>query len=209
MIKKNDSLIPVLKRWVAKLNIERILLIASVTVCFLTVSSLREKSLHNLPDSKREKRGEGYVDKIKDYLGLPDEIRIAEQRISDITLTDPQTIFMKNMTSDKREGASVSINRNPFFPEGAGRTSSGKKTDESMIDKEELLFVGILNLDSKENKLGIVVKGSKSRQYKTLFEGDEWDGIKIIYVDTNFARVMNRKGIIQDYTTSPDRHTIK
>ncbi len=208
--KKPANLVPILKKWIRDLNVEKILLAASVLVFSLTFMSLRGKMLKDTTLTKREKEKRDYIEKIKDHLGIPEEIKIPGQRINDITLTDPEFIFMRDRLSGENGTASVNVNRNPFFPESS-RTASltGGRIDEMVIEKEEFQFVGIMCLDGGSNGLSVILKGSRSGQYKTLLEGDEWDGIKIILIDMNFARIMDRRGIIHDYTTAPNRGVIK
>lgn len=211
MVKKMMNPIPVLKRWIWDLNAEKILLAASVLVFILTFLSQRGKMLKDTTLSKREKEKRDYIEKIKDHMGIPDEIQIPSQRIDDITLTDPQVIFARDRVSVENGTSSRNTNRNPFFPESSGKAASlmaGEK-GETVLDKEEFLFVGIMCLDGGGTGLSVVLKGSRSGEYKTLFEGDELDGIKIISIDMNFARIMDRKGIIQNYTTAPNRAVIK
>lgn len=211
MAKKITNPVPILKKWIRDLNVEKILLAASVLVFSLTFLSQRGKMLKDTTLSKREKERRDYIEKIKDHLGIPEEIQIPGQRIDNITLTDPQVIFLRDRVSEENGTSSRNINRNPFFPEGYGLAASlpaGKK-GEMVSEKEEFQFVGIMCLDGGGTGLSVVLKGNRSGQYKTLLEGDEWDGIKIISIDMNFAKIMDRRGIIQNYTTAPDRAVIK
>ena len=212
MVKRKDvHFVSILKKWLNELAIEKLLLAASVVIFCLTLISLREKPLKDIFASKGSKTKQSYRERIKDYLGLPEEIQIPKQKISDIVLTEPQTIFVRNDQSNKKETTFLSLSRNPFFPEDFNplQVSPGKKISDVVIEKEEFLFVGIMNLKDGDIALCVVLKGSKSGQYRILSEGDELDEIKILSIDRNFARIMNRKGMIQDYTTTPKRYIIK
>ncbi len=214
MTKRKDiHVAAIFKTWLNALNAEKLLLAASVVVFCLTILSLREKPMQDIPASGGggSRTLGSYMERIKDYLGLPEEIQIPKQKISDIVLTEPQTIFMRDDQSKRKESTFLSLSRNPFFPEDFNplQTPPGKKRDDAVIGKEEFLFVGIMNLREGDTTLSVVLKGSKSGQYKILSEGDEMDEIKILSVDRNSARIENRKGMIQDYTTTPKRHTIK
>lgn len=209
--RKNIHFASILKKWLNELNAEKLLLAASVVIFCLTMLSLREKSLHDTFASEGSKAKQSYMERIKDYLCLPGEIQIPKQKISDIVLTEPQTIFMRDDQSNKKESTFLSLSRNPFFPEDFNppKTSPGKKVNDVVIEKEEFLFVGIMNLREGGAELNVVLKGSRSGQYRILSEGDELDEIKILSIDRNSARIANRKGMIQDYTTTPKRSTIK
>lgn len=196
----------ILKKWIKELNIEKVLLIISVMTFCSIFFSLRGKLLQDIPVSKKNKAAEGILERVKGYMGLPDEIQIPKQKISDITLTEPQAIFMRDAIVQENEP--VTLDRNPFFSE-AVNAILGEKSTEAVIEKEEYLFIGIMNLKERSKRLSVVLKGARSGRYRTLLEGDEWDGIKVISIDTTIARIMNRKGIIQDYTTTPNKFTIK
>lgn len=212
MVKRKDiRFASIVKKWLNELNGEKLLLAASVVIFCLTMLSLREKSLQDTFASERSRAKQSYMERIKDYLCLPGEIQIPKQKISDIVLPEPQTIFLGDDQSNKKESAFVSLSRNPFFPEDFNppKTSPGKKVNDVVIEKEEFLFVGIMNLREGSAALNVVLKGSRSGQYRILSEGDELDEIKILSIDRNSARIANRKGMIQDYTTAPKRFTIK
>lgn len=206
MTKGQTYFVSILKKWIKELNIEKVLLIISVMTFCSIFFSLRGKLLQDIPVSKKNKAKEGILERVKGYLGLPDEIQIPKQKISDITLTEPQAIFMREAIVQENEP--VTLNRNPFFSE-AVNALLGEKSTEAVIEKEEYLFIGIMNLKERSKRLSVVLKGARSGRYRTLLEGDEWDGIKVISIDTTIARIMNRKGIIQDYTTTPNKFTIK
>lgn len=206
MTKGQTYFVSILKKWIKELNIEKVLLIISVMTFCSIFFSLRGKLLQDIPVSKKNKAAEGILERVKGYMGLPDEIQIPKQKISDITLTEPQAIFMREAIVQENEP--VTLNRNPFFSE-AVNALLGEKSTEAVIEKEEYLFIGIMNLKERSKRLSVVLKGARSGRYRTLLEGDEWDGIKVISIDTTIARIMNRKGIIQDYTTAPNKFTIR
>lgn len=206
MTKGQTYFVSILKKWIKELNIEKVLLIISVMTFCSIFFSLRGKLLQDIPVSKKNKAAEGILERVKGYMGLPDEIQIPKQKISDITLTEPQAIFMRDAIVQENEP--VTLNRNPFFSE-AVNAILGEKSTEAVIEKEEYLFIGIMNLKERSKRLSVVLKGARSGRYRTLLEGDEWDGIKVISIDTTIARIMNRKGIIQDYTTAPNKFTIR
>ncbi|KAA0249174.1 MAG: hypothetical protein EDM77_09755 [Candidatus Jettenia sp. AMX1] len=206
MTKGQTYFVSILKKWIKELNIEKVLLIISVMTFCSIFFSLRGKLLQDIPVSKKNKAAEGILERVKGYMGLPDEIQIPKQKISDITLTEPQAIFMRDAIVQENEP--VTLDRNPFFSE-AVNAILGEKSTEAVIEKEEYLFIGIMNLKERSKRLSVVLKGARSGRYRTLLEGDEWDGIKVISIDTTIARIMNRKGIIQDYTTAPNKFTIR
>lgn len=206
MTKGQTYFVSILKKWIKELNIEKVLLIISVMTFCSIFFSLRGKLLQDIPVSKKNKAAEGILERVKGYMGLPDEIQIPKQKISDIILTEPQAIFMREAIVQENEP--VTLNRNPFFSE-AVNAILGEKSTEAVIEKEEYLFIGIMNLKERSKRLSVVLKGARSGRYRTLLEGDEWDGIKVISIDTTIARIMNRKGIIQDYTTAPNKFTIR
>ncbi|MEP9410565.1 MAG: hypothetical protein HRF42_04050 [Candidatus Brocadia sp.] len=201
----------ILKKWLHELTAEKLLLIASIITFCLTMLSLRERPAQDVPASVGSRKKGVLTERIKNRLGLPEEIQMPKQKISDVVLIEPQTIFMRDDQSNKKEPVSLNLSRNPFFPADFNpqQALAGKKMNDMAIEKEEFLFVGIMNLDDNSASLSVVLKGSKSGQYKILFEGNEMDEIKILSVDGNSARIRNRKGVIQDYTTTPDRYTIK
>lgn len=209
--RRNIHFASILKKWLHELTAEKLLLIASVVTFCLTMLSLREKPMQGASVSRGSRAKESYMERIKDCLGLPEEIQIPRQKISDIALTEPQTIFMRKDQPCMKENAFPVLSRNPFFPSDFNpqQALAGKRLSDVVLEKEEFLFVGIMNLNDDGAVLSVVLKGAKSGQYKILLEGDEMDEIKILSVDRNSARIMNRKGLIQDYTTTPKRSAIK
>lgn len=204
----NIHAIPVIKRWIPELNLEKVLLAASICAFFFILFSMSKPYLTDVSASKKNKTIGDYKEKMRNFLGLHEEIQIPKQRIDDITLIDPQSIFMKSTVSN-HEYVARQVNHSPFFPEESAQTIPGQKKEETMFEKEEQVFIGILNLIGSKNKLSVILKGATSGQYKTLLEGDTWDGIEIIAINPIFARIMNRKGQIQDYTTTPNGITVK
>lgn len=200
--------VPIIKSWIRELNGEKVLLIASIITFFSILSSMREPHLIDVSALQKNKTIGGYKEKIRNFFGLPEEVQIPKQRIDTVALIDPQVIFTRGTVSDN-EDKGRRISYNPFFPERSTPLISEQRAEEIMIEKEEQVFIGILNLIGNKDKLSVILKGAKSGQYKTLLEGDIWDGIQIIAINPGAARIMNRKGQIQDFTTIPDRTTIK
>lgn len=205
--RKAIHVIPIIKSWIRELNGEKILLMVSIFTFFSILFSMKEPHLTDVSTPKRNKTIGDYKEKIRSFLGLPEEAQIPKQKIDDIPLIDPQSIF-RGDTVSKSKDMSIHLSCNPFFPEKQ-QTVSEQRPEETIIEEEEQVFVGILNLIGNKDKLSVILKGARSGHYKTLLEGDTWNGIEIIAINPSFVRIKNRKGQIQDYTTAPDGLTIR
>lgn len=205
------NIVYAVKRQIYGLNIEKILLLASILAFYLILLSLRESTMKSAIDISRKDKTLGiYKERLMAFFSLPREFEITKQKISGITLADPQTILSKEIVS-KDEKMTASMSRNPFFYEDAKPLTEASVQNAATIvnTMEELTFVGIIDLTEDSGKLSIILNGVNSGRYMTCSEGDTWNGITVISVSHDFARIKNRNGDIHDYTTSPGRSTVK
>lgn len=199
-----------IKRQIYGLNIEKVLLIVSIAAFYLILVSLRGLSMKDVNDLVKDGRTlKDYKEGLKDFFGLPHKVNISRQRLSDIVLIDPQSIFLKNITSSDTQD-SLPLSRNPFYYDHSAISSerASIQSEDIINEKEGLVFVGIISLVDSD-KFSVVLKGSVSGEYKTLSEGETWDGITIISIKPYLVRIKNRNREIHEYTTDPVGHIIK
>ena len=158
MIFKN--IVFTVKRQIYGLNIEKILLLASILTFYLILLSLRESTIKSAIDISRKDKTLGiYKEKLRDFFSLPREFEITKQKISGITLVDPQAILSKEIGSNN-EKILTSMSRNPFFYEDAKPLTEASVQNAATIinTREELTFVGIIDLTEDSGKFSIILK---------------------------------------------------
>ncbi len=210
MMKYIKNIIYSVKRWFYELNLEKLLLLVSLLVFYLITLTLQTPDINSSQASVKPGKTLGDYKKVfKDFIGLPEEVKISRQTIRNIKLLDPQSIFLKNIKAENSEDLDY-LERNPFYDDNSQEKILDLNANKVVNPKEGMIFVGIISSGVKINSdLSVILKGSVSGEYKTLKEGDRWDGITVISVTSNIVKIRNRVGEIREYTTRPDVSAIK